>query len=142
MSLKLERWYPFVIACVAGIVWWILKLPLPKSIKEFLSAAISLGAILTGFIATSQAILAALPTDAVMVRLRASGYIGDLIFYVATALYGCLIFSVYSIAGFFWDDNLPFWYGAIWISLAAFSVSCFYRLSKIFFKILGRQPVA
>lgn len=140
MSLKLERWYPFLIAFVAGIVWWILKLPLPKSIKEFLSAAISLGAILTGFIATSQAILAALPTDTVMGRLRASGYIGDLISYVATALYGCLIFSLYSIAGFFWDDNLPFWYGVFWICLAAFSVSCFYRLSKIFFKILGWQP--
>lgn len=142
MSLRTERWYPFVIAFAAGIVWWNLKLPLPNSIKEFLSSAISLGAILTGFIATAQAILAALPTDTVMGRLRASGFIDDLICYVAAALYGCLIFSGYSIAGFFWDGRLPLWYGAFWIALAAFSVTCFHRVSRMFFKILRWVPSA
>ncbi len=140
MSLKTERWYPFVISGAAGIAWWHFKLPLPEAIKEFLSAAISVGAILTGFIATAQAILAALPTDTVVGRLRASGYIDDLITYLAGALYGCLCFSVYSMAGFFWNEHLPYWYGPVWIALAGFSAMCFHRVSRIFFKILRWAP--
>jgi hypothetical protein len=142
MSLKTERWYPYAIAGVVAGVWWHLKLPLPQAIKEFLSAAISVGAILTGFIATAQAILAALPTDTVVGRLRASGYIDDLISYLAAALYGCLIFSAYSIAGFFWNDHLPKWYGPVWIAMAAFSTFSFHRVSRIFFKILRWAPPA
>ena len=142
MSLFWERWYPFVAGVVAGLTWWYFQGALPVAIKEFLSAAISVGAILTGFIATSQAILAALPTDTVVGRLRASGYIDDLISYLAGALYGCLIFSGYSMAGFFADEHLPVWYGPGWMSLATFSALCFHRVSRIFFKILRWSPPA
>ncbi|CAN7725759.1 hypothetical protein [Caballeronia sp. LjRoot31] len=140
MSLRTERWYPHVVASAAGLAWWHFEVPLPVAIKEFLSAAISVSAILTGFVATSQAILAALPTDTVVGRLRASGYIDDLISYLAGALYGCLILSGYSISGFFWNEHLPFWYGPAWICLATFSALCFHRVSRIFFKILRWAP--
>ncbi|CAJ7658821.1 Uncharacterised protein [Burkholderia pseudomallei] len=142
MSLRTERWYPYAIAGAVGVAWWQFKLPLPAAVKEFLSAAISVGAILTGFIATAQAILAALPTDTVVGRLRASGYIEDLINYLACALYGCLIFSAFSIAGFFliWNEHLPSWYGPVWIAMAVFSALSFHRVSRIFFKILRWAP--
>lgn len=138
--LWLERWYPYAAALLAGVLWWRFALVLPVDLKEFLAAAISLGAILTGFIATSQAILASLPTDTVVGRLRASGYIEDLICYLAAALYGCLIFSAFSIVGFFLIGALPRWYGAIWAALALFSTLAFHRVSRIFFKILRWSP--
>ncbi|HDR8962501.1 TPA: hypothetical protein QDB13_000050 [Burkholderia vietnamiensis] len=140
MSLYWEKSYPYYVAAMVAVGWWLLKWPLPQAIKEFLAAAISLGAILTGFIATAQAILAALPTDTVVGRLRASGYIDDLIHYLASALYGCLVFSGFSMAGFFANEHLPVWYAPIWAALAVFSALCFHRVSRIFFKILRWSP--
>ncbi|MCP1119066.1 hypothetical protein [Robbsia andropogonis] len=140
MTLFWERWYPFVFTAGVTAIWWKLDWQLPSAIKEFLSAAISLGAILTGFIATALAILAALPTDTVVGRLRSSGYIDDLINYLAAALYGCLIFSAYSMGGFFANEHLPSWYAAIWTGLAIFSGLSFHRVSRVFFKILRWSP--
>ncbi|MDP9651128.1 hypothetical protein [Paraburkholderia caledonica] len=140
MTLFWERWYPFLIAIAVTTGWWWQGWALPVAIKEFLAAAISFGAILTGFIATAQAILAALPTDTVVGRLRASGYIDDLIHYLASALYGCLLFSAYSMAGFFANEHLPRWFAPLWVGLAVFSAVCFHRVSRIFFKILKWSP--
>jgi len=140
MSLRTERWYPYLVAGAAGAIWWHFELALPQARNEFLSAAISVGAILTGFIATVLAILAALPTDTVVGRLRASGYLDDLISYLAGALYSCLILSAYSISGFFLAGEFMVLYGSVWVALAAFSGLCFHRVSRIFFKILRWPP--
>lgn len=139
-SLTVERFYPYVVSFIAGVLWWHFSVTLPLDLKEFLAAAISLGAILTGFIATAQAILASLPTDTVVGRLRASGYIDDLIAYLAAALYGCLVFSIFSVAGFFVIGRLPRWYGTAWAMMAMFSCLSFHRVSRIFFKILRWSP--
>jgi hypothetical protein len=141
MSRTIERAYPLVIAACVGLALLRLNFSLPlPSLKEFLAAAISLGAILTGFIATAMAILTALPSDSVMGRLRNSGYIDDLMTYLAESLYGCLLFCVYCLAGFFLLEKttgcVVTYYPHGWIFLATYSLLAFHRVVHILMKIV------
>lgn len=139
MGLRLERYWPLAVAAVAGAAWYYFKVPLPADEKEFLAAAISLGAVLTGFVATAQAILMALPSDSVMARIRTSGYLDDLVRYIAHALNGTLLFALFSLAGFFLmlpGVRLPQWYSTAWIVIAVFAAAAFYRVTKILMKIM------
>ncbi len=144
MNLTIERYHPWLVALAATSLWVYFKPAFPGDEKEFLGAAISLGAILTGFIATAKAILAALPNDSVMGRLRSSGYITDLISYLAGSLYGCLAFSVYGVFGFFLlkenQHALSSWYANGWIFLATFSLLSFIRVSRALLKIIEYTP--
>lgn len=142
MKLRVERWYPWVAALLGSLAWYYFSFPFPCDEKEFLAAAISLGAIMTGFIATAQAILASLPSDSAMGRIRESGYINDLMTYLKESLYGCLGFSVYSLIGFFFLSPkiaLPRFYGEIFVGITIFSMLAFQRVSSVLFKILHFQ---
>lgn len=144
MGVLLERFYPICLAALAAVAWWFFSPRFPVDEKEFLSAAISIGAILTGFIATAKAILAALPTDSVMGRLRKSGYIDDLIDYLAAALYGCLAFSLYGLVGFFLLETgkvaLSTWYARGWIFLGIYALLAFHRVSRVLMKVIRYSP--
>lgn len=144
MKLNVERTYPLYIALISSALWFWRRPEFPADTKEFLAAALSLGAILTGFIATAKAILAALPDEAVMGRLRKSGYIQDLIFYLAQALYGCLTFSILCLLGFFLihkQDPLPTWFTTAWIFLGVFAILSFHRVSSLLFRLLKLGPI-
>jgi hypothetical protein len=131
-----ERWYPHAFSVISGMGVCLIPIKLPADEKEFLTAAISIGAILMGFIATAMAILAALPSDSVMGRLRSSGYIDDLVTYLGESLYGCLFFCVYSLIGFFWIGKMLWWYPVIWYALGIFSTLTIHRVFGILLKVL------
>lgn len=137
--LFLERLHPYILAIAAGIAWYELALPFPRDEKEFLAAALSFGAIVTGFMATAQAILMALPSDSVMTQLKTSGYIENLIEYIATTIYCSMAFCIVNIAGFFLLEEgarLPLHYSTVWIVLATFAVFTFVRVVSIMLKIM------
>ena len=144
MTRRLEIFYPVLLALLAAIVWWKLRPILPPDEKEFLGAGLSIGAILTGFITTAKAILVALPSDSIMGRLRASGYIEDLILYLSHALYSCFLFSIYCLGGFFLLEAdrpaLTKYFGVGWIFLSVFSALAFYRVSNFLFRIIRFNP--
>jgi hypothetical protein len=145
MTRRIELAYPWLLALLSAAVWWHFKPILPPDEKEFLAAGLSIGAILTGFITTAKAILVALPSDSIMGRLRASGYIDDLITYLAHALYSCFVFSIYCIIGFFFLEGngkpvLSKEYGVLWIFLAVLSAVAFYRVSNFLFRIIRFNP--
>lgn len=143
MKLSLERNYPFLGALLALAIWWLASPAFPTAEKEFLGAAIGIGAILTGFIATAKAILAALPNDSVMGRLRATGYVKDLVKYLEAALYACLGFSIYGLFGFFLQSdghaNLNNWFARVWVFLAVYALLAFHRVTQILLKIIGHE---
>lgn len=146
MHRNVERTYPFVGAAVSAAMWWHFEPRFPVDEKEFLAAALSLAAILTGFITTAKAILAALPSDSVMRHLRRSGYLEDLLAYLAHAIYGCLLFSLYCLFGFFLLDTIktpvPRWFAVIWTGLGVFAGLAFFRISRLLFRIIRNNPPA
>lgn len=140
MNLKIERYYPNLAASIAAAAWWYFSLKLPADEKEFLAAALSLGAVLTGFIATAQAILMALPNDSVMARLRTSGYVPDLVRYIGSALFGGVLFCTVCLLGFFLlssDEMVKKIYSTLWIFLGVFTLLAFYRITTIMMKIMN-----
>ncbi|WP_152034631.1 hypothetical protein [Paracidovorax avenae] len=143
MTLSVEKVYPLAFAALAAGLWWFFLPSFPRDEKEFLGAAISVGSIFTGFIATAKAILAALPNDTVMGRLKKSGYIKELVSYLAQALYGCLSFSIYGMMGFFLLEerapSLGKYYAIGWIFLAAFSLAAFHRVASVLMKVISHH---
>ena len=141
MSLNVERFYPFVVAVIGGAVAWKLSVPFPTSHNEFLAAALSLGAVLTGFVATAQAILMALPSESVMGRLRTSGYIDDLVNYIAEALYTGIAFCTINLVWFYLNpEHEKFvYYSPVWIAFALYSASTFIRVTRLMMRIM-RSP--
>lgn len=146
MELTIERYHPIVLAILGGIISWYslqyLALSMPRDEKEFLAAALSLGAVLTGFIATAQAILMALPSDSVMGRLRATGYIEDLTKYIGSAFLGALLFCLISLTGFavlYRDIVVKNVFWAVWVGFGVYSVFSFLRVSRIMLRIMQSQ---
>lgn len=140
-SLTFERWYPFIFAGFFAALSWLLEFSLPDDgRKELLSATISVGAILAGFLGTAKAILMALP-QVVMTKLRSSTYLDDLAKYLGVALKSCLAVSAFSISGFFpfaTNNNLIF--SSLWLALFVFAVLSFWRVSNIMLIILKLDP--
>lgn len=143
MGLTIERYHPIALAAAAAIAWAILSerfaLTMPRDEKEFLAAALGLGAVLTGFIATAQAILMALPSDSVMRQLRTSGYLEDLVEYIGRALLGGFAFCVINLAGFsllYAGLSYKNLYWTLWIAAAVYSALTFLRVSKIMLRIM------
>lgn len=144
MSKWTESYFPLIFAILGGAVWFYFEPRFPLDEKEFLAATISLGAVLTGFIATSKAILAALPSDSAMKRLRESGYIDDLLSYLSQALYSSLTFCVLSLLGFFLLEkvgpSLPRWYSTGWVMFGVFSIFAFVRIARLLVQIIKYEP--
>lgn len=138
MSLTVERSYPVVMAAVAGAVAWHFKWSLPPDLKEFLAAALGLGAVLTGFIATAQAILMALPSESVMGKLKSSGYVHILVAYIAEALYAGVGFCGVNLVGFFViaHAELSLYLAVAWVVLALYSALSFIRVTKLMMTIM------
>lgn len=139
MNLLFEKFHPYVFALLFGGMWTHFACVFPYDEKEFLSSALSLGAILSGFISTSQAILMALPGDSVMRQLRASGYIHELVSYIAAAFYGCMLFCLINILGFFLiETNRPLnsYFAIAWITVGVFAFFSFIRVNRLMFKIM------
>lgn len=141
MSLSLERYYPVALALLIGGLSYKFNAPFPGDEKEFLAAALSLGAVLTGFVATAQAILMALPSDSVMGRLRSTGYIDDLIRYIAEALYAGLIFCTMNVAGFYLLKDKHYFdiFSSVWVGAFFYSVLSFMRVTRLMMRIM-RSP--
>lgn len=143
MGLATEKYYPSATAFITGVAWYFLTprfdIGLPPDQKEFFAAALSMGAVLTGFIATAQAILMALPSDSVMGRLRTSGYINELVSYLSSALFGGFLFCMVNLVGFGLLTSSPLVkliFSSLWIFFAAYSGLAFIRVSNIMFRIM------
>jgi hypothetical protein len=143
MGRFLEQWIPYAAATACVAAWYWFDLPFPKDVKEFLAAALSYGAILTGFLATAKAILMALPSDSVMGQIRTSGYIDDLVSYIAQAFFGSIIFCTINLVGFFLDlSKLAREFQLVWIFFAVMSSLAFVRVGRILLRILRLSPSA
>jgi len=135
-----HKWYPTVVSLLltALLVALSISLGFAYGVSDrsaFLSASISLGAILTGFTATSKAILMTLPEGGLLLRLRSSGYINDLVGCFIAAMIGASSFVVLSLIGFFILTLNPYFY-YIWFFSLFYCILTLFRLSKLMMLIL------
>lgn len=137
MQLFLEKVAPYILSLVATYLWWKFNIAFPVN-DSVLSASLTLGAILTGFLATSKAILMTLDSP-VMQRIRKTRYLGDLVSYIGQAIWLSFTFSIISLVGFFTDTS-NFWFGLVWVFVGVSSAGCFIRVTNIMLKIIKYAP--
>ena len=147
MKLTTERWFPIVTAMACCFLWifssveisnWphpifsLSKTMFPADKTSILSASLTLGAILSGFLATSQSILLSL-SGGIKKELNSSGYIDNLTLYLTEGILFSFSFAIISLVGFFICNYLI---QLIWLFLAFSSVLAFWRVTYITLKIL------
>lgn len=140
MSLTFERWYPAIYAVAACVAAWMGGATLPESENDragLLSAAISASAIFVGFVATSKAILMALPVGGIRQQLHDSGFKEDLAGYLNEAMVSNLAFCTLNIIGFFpVAQHYVSLFPPIWIGLGIFCLAAFWRVGRVMTAIL------
>lgn len=132
-----ERVYPRVGALLVLAVWAYLKGPSPH--VEFqpvaLVGSITLASIILGFASASVSILVGLNSP-VMDKIRQSGSMVIVEFYVAECIRAGLLVTVCAFAGFFLGHPMPALLSCLWVAALAFLLLSFHRLSRIMLGLL------
>lgn len=136
MNMFLEKTLPYLLAVVACIVWWRYDLHLPSD-NAVLGSALTIGAILTGFLATAKAILMALDSE-IMRRIRTTNYLDDLVSYLSEAIWFSFGFCFLCLVGYFIDIKSNI-YGELWILVGVSAAANFVRVTNIMLKILRKH---
>tara|TARA_R110001606_G_scaffold8453_2_gene37187 strand:+ start:11470 stop:11880 length:411 start_codon:yes stop_codon:yes gene_type:complete len=133
-TLLIEKYTPYALGAIAVALWLYAGVKFPEA-NDVLGSTLTISAILTGFVATSKALLMTLNNET-MKSLKTSGYISDLLSYLGQSIYLSFIVCIISIVGYFVDTHgLAF--GAIWIFFTITAGSAFIRVTLITLKILS-----
>lgn len=135
MNLDWERAYPYLAGALAALVWWLFTPEFHANKSDVLSASLTIGAILTGFLATSKAILLSLNSMPIMDELKRSGYIKDLVSYLAQAILCSFGYAVVSLVGFFLNGCDVYW--VVWAGVGVIAAFTFIRVVRIQLRILS-----
>lgn len=135
-SLQRERYGPYLLALLSSCVWYLTDTKLPVE-NDVLSASLTLGAILTGFLATAKTIVMSSLESPVMVRVKSSGYLTDLISYLKQAIWLSFAFCIISLTGFF-ILNSSTCYGLAWLFIGVSSGASFIRVTGLLLTIIER----
>ena len=131
-----ERIYPYVVGGLSALFfqYFVDEFPSGEGIH---SATITLGAILTGFLATVKSI--AISTDNVsMRRLKETKFFPLLISYLREAIYCALLFSMLGLIGFFQDyNNISHLFGLIWFAFVGINFGTFIRVTHNLINIIA-----
>lgn len=128
--VRVDRFYPFGLALAAGLLSWVWEWAIGEDQALLLSASITFGAIVSGFVGTSLSILTSLSTR-VMDRIRGTSYIYDLRSDMGWALFAGMVVCCVSMAGMLFEFYSSAIYTAFWISAMMLCLACLYRLSKL-----------
>lgn len=137
MNIYIEKAYPYAIAIAASYSWFKYDMVFPTG-NDVLSASLTIGAILTGFLATAKTLLMTLDTP-VMNRIRSTTYARDLASYLGESIWLCFGFCVFAMFGYF-CDTASNWYGTVWMFIAIAAALAFIRVTAIMLKIIKHQP--
>jgi len=132
MKLLFEKVYPYLIALLAANLWRLSDIVFPDD-NSLLSSTLSVSGIFVGFLATSKAILLSMDSP-VIIRLKDSGYIQELVSYLGQAIWLNLAFCVFNIIGFF-NNTSALWFSFGWILLSVASLLAFIRITHVMLQI-------
>lgn len=132
MKLIAEKLFPYIMAILAVVLWKRLGGQLPES-EDILTATLTVSGIFVGFLATSKAILLSMSSP-IIDDLKKSGYINELVSYIAQAIWVNLAFCAVNVLGYFLDHQGSY-FGLLWIAFSVAAISCFIRVTHIMLKV-------
>lgn len=119
MPAKIERYWPFAIAVVAGLIALVVALtfaigPLPKSLA---AGTMTFGIVVAGFTATQRNMLLGMGGARVLRFAVRTGYHNIVVDYLMHCVYAGIMVSVVSLFGFFLGKNALLW--SLWLATVA-----------------------
>lgn len=141
-ALIREHWGPRLLGILAGVAAYYLHknnmIAMPvKAPDSYLSAVISLGGVLTGFMATLKALLYGM-SDITYKRLKASGYLADLLSFLREALWGSVSMCVIALLAFYVSGSILL-HAAV-VGVSAFALGAVARIASITAQLLEQRP--
>lgn len=147
MNRVVEKWFPVAVGLFVAAIYLAVEplrnRPLPASFTALLSAAISVGGIAIGFLATAKSILISIDDKEIVRNLKKVDRYKSILKYIKSAIFWCFLASIASAIGLLIDlspgsawklvDSLMF---ACWIFLAVTSALASYRVVSVFYAIL------
>lgn len=140
-----EKYFPVVFAGLTGFALWFFDIRVnPQKLDSVINSAISISAILMGFLGTAKAMLLSFRSPK-YTWLKARPVVwGLLLGYFRSALLSNFVLCVASIillavsldkvSDMFVEYVIP-----IWAGLFAYAISCFYRVLLVFFALLNSE---
>lgn len=135
-----ERLYPYIFGFfVTSICFKFDIYPNDESFKDLLSALLSASSIAVGFLTAAISILLPLSTTLVGQQLARRNLKKDIVNYLRSAIYSCLMLSGLCLVGFFISDCLQIKiFNLLLIFLSVLSGLCLTRVASILLKIFSR----
>lgn len=136
-----ERWEPWclAVACTVFVALAqhqsLIEFPDTKELGGFFSATLTLGGVLTGFMATLKAMLFSMPQSTFR-RLKGSGYINELMCYLKEAISGGFILCIVSVVALYARTE---WMHPLVAGTAAFVLAAVSRVARIGMSIMAMR---
>lgn len=144
-SLRWEQASPFIWAVALTVVSHISGVEFPSSTDGLYGTAATVASVFAGFLGVAQSVMLTIQATEVYKRLSKAGYIEDFYQYLRVGIYAAVLFAALSIVGFFVrEETLLFTYKiymafqAAWLLCAFLSFFTYWRVAKIFFKLLSQ----
>ena len=136
-----EKWGSLLLALVAALLSTIFDLAIDQDeLAPFLGAAVTLGAITSGFVMASLSILTSLDTPFIRSIKATRIYFRDLRRYLSTALRSGIVLASYSILLLLFDQ-VGIYRMAVWSFLLVLCVGYLWRLSRVMLIIFDQDTL-
>lgn len=129
-----ELWKPFFYAPLVGLAWHWLGICFPKD-PAVLASSVTAGSIVVGFLATCLILVLSADT-APMQRVRKTGYLKDLVTYIAHPMLASMFFVALNLSGYFLDTTNPL-FGVLWAIVGATVVFTVWRLTTVLLSLIA-----
>ena len=123
--------YLAAVMLIGGLRFW--DLPWPKDPGQLLSASLTVGSVVIGFLVSAKAIIVSSNSRNIE-HLRSMDLMIELTDAFAVAIYLSMAFIVLNTIGFF--DVTGRWFEAIWISIGVSMLYSFKRITTILFRLV------
>lgn len=134
-----ERLYPYIFGLLVAFICFKFDIyPNDESFKDLLSALLSASSIAVGFLTAAISILLPLSTTLVGQQLARRNLKKDIVNYLRSAIYSCLMLSGLCLVGFFISNSLHNIFNLLLIFLSVLSGLCLTRVASILLKIFSR----
>lgn len=137
-AVRLHQWYPFGCAIAAFAVVMAAGLEMPVDRSSLLGSAVEFGAIVSGFVGASLALLMGLRTP-LMRNIKGTAYVGQLRAYIAQGMLSGVLLAAVSLFGLYFVglcDGL--WFAGVWSGSFVFCVGSLFRLMVVAVRLFGR----
>lgn len=130
VSSLVEKWGSLAVASIAALSSWAVGLDLGSNQSALLCAAVTFGAITSGFVMTSVSLLTSLDTPLIRSIKANRRYFHDLRRYLATSLRSGIVLAGYSIFLLLASKTDGFW-AVVFSFVLALCIGYLWRLSRI-----------